>query len=145
MLRRLNPPSPLGPTTPHLAASTFMLYTLTFRVFLLSVTTSASITALEAFKKILPASDLHPRRVRRHLRHLKLALRLRHYVVACCLVIFAERGAESAWNLAQKPLGGSRSVTALLPYVVWLACRAGDAPAVPCIVLHAPFGFCALL
>ena len=29
-----------------------MLYTLTFRVFLLSVTTSASITALEAFKKI---------------------------------------------------------------------------------------------
>ena len=52
MLRRSNPPSPLGPTTAHLAASTFMLYTLTFRVFLLSVATSVTMMAFEAFKKI---------------------------------------------------------------------------------------------
>ena len=52
MLRRSNPPGPLGPTTAHLAASTFMLYALTFRVFLLSVSTSAWIMALEAFKKL---------------------------------------------------------------------------------------------
>ena len=51
MLRRSNPPGPLGPTTAHLAASTFMLYTLTFRMFLLSVTTSAWIMAPYAFKK----------------------------------------------------------------------------------------------
>ena len=51
MLRRSNPPSPLGPTTAHLAASTFMLYTLTFRVLLLSVSTSARIMAPYAFKK----------------------------------------------------------------------------------------------
>ena len=52
MLRRSNPPIPLGPTTAHLAASTFMLYALTFRVFLLSVATSATSMALEAFRKI---------------------------------------------------------------------------------------------
>ena len=51
MLRRSNPPIPLGPTTAHLAASTFMLYALTFRVFLLSVSTSARIMAPYAFKK----------------------------------------------------------------------------------------------
>ena len=51
MLRRSNPPSPLGPTTAHLAASTCMLYTLTFRVFLLSVTTSARSCAQYVFKK----------------------------------------------------------------------------------------------
>ena len=52
MLRRSNPPGPLGPTAAHIPASTFMLYTLTFRVFLLSVATSPRIMALEAFKKI---------------------------------------------------------------------------------------------
>ena len=51
MLRRSNPPGPLGPTAAHLLASIFMLYTLTFRVFLLAVATSATITALEAFNK----------------------------------------------------------------------------------------------
>ena len=51
MLRRSNPPGPLGPTAAHLPASIFMLYTLTFRVFLLAVATSATFTALEAFKK----------------------------------------------------------------------------------------------
>ena len=52
MLRRSNPPGPLGPTTAHLPASTCMHDTLTFRVFLLSVATSAWVMALEAFKKI---------------------------------------------------------------------------------------------
>ena len=52
MLRRSNPPAPLGPTAAHLPVSIFMLNTLTFRVFLLAVATSASTTALEAFKKI---------------------------------------------------------------------------------------------
>ena len=52
MLRRSNPPGPLGPTAAHIPASTFMLYTLTFRVFLLSVATSAWIMALDVLKKI---------------------------------------------------------------------------------------------
>ena len=52
MLRRSNPPAPLGPTAAHLPASTFMLYTLTFRVFLLAVATSVTIMAPYAFKKI---------------------------------------------------------------------------------------------
>ena len=52
MLRRSNSPGPLGPIAAHLPASTFMLNTLTFRVFLLAVATSATTTALEAFKKI---------------------------------------------------------------------------------------------
>ena len=52
MLRRSNPPAPLGPTAAHIPAPISMLYTLTFRVFLLAVATRATITGLEAFKKI---------------------------------------------------------------------------------------------
>ena len=52
MLRRSNPPGPLGPTAAHLPASTCMLDTLTLRVFLLSVATIAWIMALDTFKKI---------------------------------------------------------------------------------------------
>ena len=52
MLRRSNPPGPLGPTAAHLSASTFMLHTLTSRGVLLSVATSVGILALYAFKKM---------------------------------------------------------------------------------------------
>ena len=52
MLRCSYPPGPLGPTAAHIPASISMLYTLTSRVFLLSVATSVMIMALEAFKKI---------------------------------------------------------------------------------------------
>ena len=52
MLRRSNPPAPLGPTAAYILAPISMLYTLTFRLFLLAVATSTTITGLEAFKKI---------------------------------------------------------------------------------------------
>ena len=94
MLRRSNPPSPLGPTTAHLAASTFMLYTLTFRVFLLSVATSAWIMALDVLKKNMAHADLHPQHGRWRFRLVKHALRLGAYGSGSRLPMFAVRGAE---------------------------------------------------
>ena len=60
MLRCSNAPSPLGPTAAHLAASTCMLYTLTFRVFLFSVATRAWIMAPYTFKKIYHVQTCTP-------------------------------------------------------------------------------------
>ena len=98
MLRRSNPPIPLGPTTAHLAASTFMLYTLTFRVFLLSVTTSAS-TALSRLSR--PSRKYCQRQTCTRAVFdgtsgiSSLLSACATMLSACCLVIFAERGAKS--------------------------------------------------
>ena len=73
-----------------------MLNTLTFRVFLLAVATSATTTALEAFKN-LHASDVHALRVAARPRHAKHALRVRHYACAARTGIVAGRWTGKRW------------------------------------------------
>ena len=96
MLRRSNPPSPLGPTTAHLAASTFMALHANFPcVFALSLYECHD-HGFRGLQEILHASDVHALHVRLLPRQLWLALRLRPYACPRRLCIFAERGAESA-------------------------------------------------
>ena len=96
MLRRSNPPAPLGPTAAHLPASIFMLYALTFRVFLLAVATSVTIMAPYAFKKIWQPQTRTRGPVLRAPGMSSL------FYDSCCTqmppapMIFAERGPKSA-------------------------------------------------
>ena len=74
-----------------------MLYTLTFRVFLLAVATSPWIMRALCLQKNLRTADVHPRHGRLRPRHVKLTLRLGTHAIACRLYDIAVRGAEFRW------------------------------------------------